>query len=102
MTEKPAKQVRGFFLYSPLTERHFFRIYGEKDPVTGRKPFTDYKVCAEDIEVTIEAGGLSLYEVENGDEEKNRLDWSSTVLGKNSIGRKKDGRHPTQSPDCPS
>lgn len=79
MKETPAEKVRGFFLYNPFTKRHFFRVYGETDPVTGRKSFTDYKVCAEDIEVTIEAGGLSLYE---GDEEKNRLDWSSKVLGK--------------------
>jgi len=90
MTEKPAKNVRGFFLYSPFSHKHFFRVYGEVDPATGHKTFTDYKVCAEDIEVTIEAGGLALYEVENGDEEKNRLDWSSKVLGPNSIGRKKD------------
>jgi len=82
MTEKPANKVRGFLLYNPITERHFFRIYGEADPKTGRKPFTDYKVCAEDIELTIEATGLALYEVENGDEEKNRLDWSSKVLGR--------------------
>jgi len=79
MNEKPADGVRGFFLYSPFSHRHFFRVYGEVDPTTGHKTFTDYKVCAEDIEVTIEANGLSLYE---GDEDKNRLDWSSRVLGR--------------------
>jgi len=76
-TEKPAEGIRGFFLYSPSLDRNFFRVYGEVDPATGRKSFTDYTVCAEDIEVTLEASGLSLYE---GD--KNRLDWSSRVLGK--------------------
>lgn len=78
--EKPANKVRGFFLYNPITKRHFFRVYGEVDPKTGRKSFTDYRVSAEDIEVTIEATGLSLYEVEG---DKNKLDWSSKYLGKN-------------------
>ena len=87
MTEKPAKDVRGFLLYNPFTKKHFFRVYGEVDIATGHKTFIDYKVCAEDIEVTIHEGGLSLYE----DEDRyanNRLDWSSRVLGPKSIGRK--------------
>lgn len=79
MTEKPANKVRGFFLYSPFDEdQFFFRVYGEADPATGRKTFTDYKVCAEDVEVTIESGALSFYEIEHGE---NRLDWSSEYLG---------------------
>ncbi len=76
MIEKPAKNVRGFFLYNPFTKKHFFRVYDEKD----KRKFTDYKVCAEDIEVTIHAGGLSLYEGES-----NRLDWSSEALGKDLV-----------------
>ena len=40
-------------------------------------------MCAEDIEVTIHAGGLALYESEDG--EKNRLDWSSEALGKDLV-----------------
>jgi len=77
MTEKPAEGVRGFFLYSPVTKQHFFRVYDNSDPT--KDTFTDYKVCAEDIEVTLECSSLSLYE---GDEDKNRLDWSSRVLGR--------------------
>ncbi len=83
MNEKSATGVRGFFLYNPFTKRHFFRVYDEKD----RSKFTDYKVCAEDIEVTIHAGGLALYESEDG--EKNRLDWSSEALGKDLVVQQK-------------
>jgi MoaA/NifB/PqqE/SkfB family radical SAM enzyme len=77
--ERPAENVRGFLLYSPLSKKHFFRIYGPVDPETGRKTFTDYRLNAEDIEVTIHAGGLSLYENPDGE---HRLDWSSQVLGR--------------------
>ncbi len=77
MTEKPAKNTRGFILYNPIAKCYFFRVYGESDTATGRKNFTDYDLCAEDIEVIVEAGSLSLFE---GD--RNRLDWSSRVLGK--------------------
>lgn len=75
MTEKPAKDVKGFLLYNPITEKYWFRVYGEIDPVTKRKTYTDYALWAEDIEVTINASGLSLYE-----DDKNRLDWSSKLL----------------------
>ena len=77
-TEKSAKGVRGFLLYSPFTHKHFFRVY---DPVDKSK-FTDYKVTAEDIEVEILLDFNALYEdTENPD--NNRLDYSSRVLGKN-------------------
>lgn len=82
MNEKNAKGVRGFFLYNPFDDRHFFRVYGEVDPATGHKSYTDYKVCAEDIEVTIESNRLALYESEEIDDDTNRLDWSSRALGK--------------------
>ena len=61
-------------LYSPFTQKHFFRIYHED------KSFTDYKICAEDIEVQILDDAIELYETE--DEGKNRLDFSRRVLGK--------------------
>ena len=73
--EKDAKGKTGFLLYSPLTGKHFFRIYH----ATNKRIYTDYNLSAEDIEVTILAGGLSLYENKEGD---NRLDWSSKVLGR--------------------
>ncbi len=73
--EIPAQNVKGFFLYNAITDRYFFRVYGEKDE-NGRKKFKDYDICAEDIEVEVLAGGLSLYE----SEERNRLDWSSKYL----------------------
>lgn len=85
MIEKPTKGVHGYFLYSPVTKKHFFRVYGADDPVTGHKTFTDYDVCAEEIAVKLECSGdLSLYE----SNERNRLDWSGRVLGKES----KDGQ----------
>jgi hypothetical protein len=80
MIEKPAKDVRGFLLYNPITEKHWFRVYGEIDPITNRKTHTDYSLCAEDIEITINAGGLSLYEGEDEFDFGNRLDWSGKVL----------------------
>ena len=83
MTEKPANKVRGFLLYDHLEDRHFFRVYGEVDPATGRKSFTDYNLSAEDIEVTIEATTLSLYECDLEDDKANRLSWSSKYLRKN-------------------
>jgi len=72
MTEQPAKGVKGFFLYNPFTERHFFRVY---DP-DNKRQYKDYVVSAEDIEVEILAGGLSLYH----DGKSGRLDWASRYL----------------------
>lgn len=66
--------MRGFFLYNPFKQRHFFRVYDPED----KRKFKDYDVFAEDIEVTIHAHGLVLYE----GEDRNKLDWSSKVLGK--------------------
>jgi hypothetical protein len=76
MSEVSAKGKRGFLLLNPFTWKHFFRIY---DPDDKRK-FKDYRLAAEDIEIEILCGGLSLYD--GDDEEKARLDWSSEVLGK--------------------
>lgn len=78
MIEKPAKGQKGFFLYSPIGDYYWFRVYDPED----KRKFTDYKICAEDIEVEIICDGLSLYEKENGEEKKNQLDWSSRVLGR--------------------
>ena len=55
-TESPAKGRKGFILYNPFDEKHFFRIY---DPENKRK-FTDYEVC-EEVEVQV-LGDLSLFE----------------------------------------
>lgn len=72
MIEKSAKGIRGYLLYNPFTHQHFFRIYNED------KTFVDYDVCAEDIAIQILDDGISLYQ----SEDRNRLDWSSRVLGK--------------------
>lgn len=72
-TEKPAKGVRGFLLYSPFTQKHFFRVYDPED----KSVFTDYDITAEDIEIELLSNFNSLYEGE-----RNRLDYSRKVLGK--------------------
>lgn len=73
MTETPARGVRGFFLYNPITHKHWFRVY---DPVDRRK-YRDYEFQIEDLEVEILAHGAALYY----DEETRRgsLTWSSGV-----------------------
>jgi hypothetical protein len=69
--EKPAKDKRGFLLYSPVKEGYFFRIYDGEN-------FKDYDLIAEEIEVEIVGDWISLYE----SEERNVLDFSSKALGK--------------------
>jgi hypothetical protein len=73
-TEKPAKGVKGFLLYSPFTKKHFFRVYDPKD----KSIFVDYDITAEDIEIELLSNYNSLYE----SEKRNRLGYSSKVLGK--------------------
>jgi hypothetical protein len=81
-----AKGKRGFLLWSYLTDRHFFRIYNWQDEELCNKEesvnmhgFKDYEIYAEDVEVEILAGGLSLYENEDGE---HRLDWSRRATGR--------------------
>jgi len=71
MSIQPAKGKKGFLLYSPFTKIYFFRIYD------GEGGFTDYDICACDIEIEILDEHLELYE---GD--RNKLDYSRKVLGK--------------------
>lgn len=90
MNEKPAKGVRGFLLYNPSTDRHFLRVYGDIDPATGRNSFTDYKLSAEDIQITIESHDLSLYDeteeeksrplFDEDNHSRNEINWSSSHL----------------------
>jgi len=72
-TEKPAKGVKGFLLYSPFTKKHFFRVYDPED----KSVFVDYDITAEDIEIELLSDFNSLYEGK-----RNRLDYSSKVLEK--------------------
>jgi len=76
-TEVPAKGIRGFFLYSPVTKEHFFRVYDLLD----KSKFTDFKVTAEEIEVELISDFNSFY-IDPENPEKNKLDFSSRVLGK--------------------
>jgi hypothetical protein len=69
--EKPAKSKRGFFLYSPVKQGYFFRIYDGEN-------FKDYDLIAEEIEVEMVGDWVSLYE----SEERNVLDFSTKALGK--------------------
>lgn len=76
MSEEQAKGKRGFLLYSPFSKKHFFRIYESED----KRTFTDYDLCAEDIEIEILDDWTALYKTEEG--KKNRLDYTSKVLGR--------------------
>ena len=75
MKEKPAKGVKGCLLYDPIDGGYFFRVYDEID----KTRFTDYTMCAEDISVVLDCSVLSLFEPDDGD---NRLDWSTSYLGR--------------------
>ena len=78
--EIPAKGIKGFLLYSPVDHKHHFRVYDQLD----KSKFTDFKICAEDIEIELLDEFNALYIDGDGSAgiEKNRLDYSSRVLGK--------------------
>lgn len=75
MKEISGKGVKGFILYNPFDKKFFFRVYNEAD----QTQFTDYRIAADEIEVELQEDYISLYEGEDG---KNKLDYSSKVLGK--------------------
>lgn len=68
MTE-PAKGKRGFLLYDPAKTGYFFRIY--HDDEQGRKQFTDYDICVNDLAIEISDN----FTVLNKDENGNRLEY---------------------------
>jgi hypothetical protein len=76
MSKKPAKGVRGFLLHNPITDRCWFRVYDEAD----RTKFTDYRLAAEDIKVTVESGGLVLIDDEAG----RRIDYDMEEIRRKS------------------
>ena len=75
MSIEPAKGKKGFLLYNFFTQKHFFRVYNPDS----EEGFTDYDLCAEDIEIEIIDRFTELYE----GEDRNRLDYSRRVLGNN-------------------
>lgn len=73
MKETSAKNTKGYILYSPFREnKYFFRVYQEDGK------YKDYDLNIEELEIEILSEHASFYE-ENG---KNKLDFSSKVLGK--------------------
>lgn len=81
MLEKPAKGVRGFLLYNPFDDRHFFRIYDKEN----KRKFKDYAISIEDLEIEILASGASLMEYQPDEQPgiyPNVIDWSSSVYSK--------------------
>lgn len=80
MTEKPAKGVRGHLLWDNFLMEYVFRVYGEADE-QGRRPFTDYDLKAEDIQVEVLSGNLSLHGA-GWLREYPELDWASSYTGK--------------------
>lgn len=73
--ETDAKDVVGFLLYSPVGNRHFFRVHNKDNPAE----FTDYKITAEDIQIKLLSNFNALIEYDDGTK---ALDYSSEVLGK--------------------
>jgi len=75
--EKPAKNTKGYLLYSPFRKKdpYFFRIYNEDGS------FTDYDLNIEELEIEIISEFASFYE----EGENKRIDWSSETLGKKNI-----------------
>lgn len=73
--ETGAKDVVGFLLYSPIGNRHFFRVHDKNNPAE----FTDYKITAEDIQIKLLSNFNALIEYED---ETKALDYSSEVLGR--------------------
>lgn len=69
--EKPAKDMKGVFLYSPVKQGYIFRIYDGKD-------YKDYDLVAEEINVRLIDDWVALYE----SEENNKLDFSTKALGR--------------------
>lgn len=74
MIEISAKGIRGFLLYSPINNKHFFRVYDSKD----KKIFRDYTITAEEIEIELLSDFNALIE----DEDNKQLDFSSKALGR--------------------
>ena len=72
--EKKAKGIKGYLLYSPITQKHFFRVYNKKDPTK----FKDYKITAEDIEIKLLSNFNALIEFDTGEK---ILDYTSKILG---------------------
>lgn len=73
--EKKAKGIKGYLLYSPVTQTHFFRIHNKKDPTQ----FRDYKITAEDIHIKLLSNFNALIEFDTGEK---ILDYTSEVLGR--------------------
>lgn len=72
--EKKAEGIKGYLLYSPATQNHFFRVYNKKDPTK----FKDYKITAEDIEIKLLSNFNALIELDTGEK---ILDYTAKVLG---------------------
>ena len=73
--ETSAKNTRGYLLYNPISQSHFFRIHDKKNPSN----FTDYNITAEDIEIQLLSDFNALVENEDGTK---ILDYNSKVLGR--------------------
>jgi hypothetical protein len=61
MIEKPAVNVRGHLINAYNDGTFVFRVYGEYDPVTGRKTFTDYALKVDDLPIEIMSACYRLY-----------------------------------------
>jgi hypothetical protein len=67
MTAKPAKGIRGCLIANQDDEGFVFRVFGETDPATGQREFTDYELAVDDLWIEITSEYYYLYERESGE-----------------------------------
>jgi hypothetical protein len=70
MTAKFAKYVRGCLIATHDGRGFVFRVYGQPDPDTGRREFTDYELAVDDLWIEITSGYYCLVEPVPGEEGK--------------------------------
>jgi hypothetical protein len=67
MTAKPAKGIRGCLIANQGDQGFVFRVFGETDPATGQREFTDYELAVDDLWIEVTSDYYSLYERESGE-----------------------------------
>lgn len=75
MLHRSALGVRGHLIDVRNDGRFVFRVYGDPDPVTGRKSITDYDLRVMDLNVEITSGYYALFDPAPGSAGKPYLDY---------------------------
>jgi hypothetical protein len=53
MRNRPAKGIRGCLIANQDDPGFVFRVFGETDPATGQREFTDYELAVDDLWIEI-------------------------------------------------